>query len=125
MRAFLNTLAAPTADEIVRDGPENGERIQAAPPSADLARRAEARHRVGQSLESIGKADGAVNFDLDAGRPAPDSPSTRVAAGQISTLTGSPSDGVPAADALLIDSENILEPRTPFAPPLSKGPSRD
>ena len=74
LRAFLNTLAAPTADEVVRD--------------------------------------------------APDSPSTRVAAGQISApaLTGSASDAVPAADAFLIDSENILQPRTPVAPPLSKDP---
>ena len=122
LRAFLNTLAAPTADEVARDAPDNGERLQAAPPSADLARRAEARLRVGQSLERIGKPDGAVNFYLEDGRHAPDSPSTRVAAGQISALTGSASDGVPAADALLIDSENILKPRTPFAPPLSKGP---
>ena len=47
--------------------------------------------------------------------------STSVAAGQISALTGSASARVPAADALLIDSENILKPRTPLAPPL--GPS--
>jgi Di-haem oxidoreductase, putative peroxidase len=122
VRAFLNTLVAPTADEVVRDAADKGERLQADPTSADFARSAEARLRVGQSLEKTGKPDGAVNFFLEVGRQSADSSSTKVAAGQISPLTGSASDGVPAADAILIDSENILKPRTPLAPPLSKGP---
>ena len=60
LRAFLNTLAAPTADEVARDAPDNGERLQADPPTADHARRSEAQLRVGQSLEGIGKPDGAA-----------------------------------------------------------------
>ena len=124
LRAFLNTLAAPPPDEVTEAAPDDAERLQADPPPADLVRRAEAQLRLGQSLERMGKPEGAVNFYSEVVRQAPDSASAKVAAGRIAVLTGSASDRAPAAGALLIDAEALLIPRTPFAPPLSQGPPR-
>jgi hypothetical protein len=125
VQAFLNTLAAPTADKIAEDATDNGQQVQVDPISADFARSAEAPLRAGQFLEGIGKPDGAVNRSAQSRGQAPGSPSTGVAAGQISALTESASDRVPAADALLIEPENLLKSRTPLMAPLSKGPARD
>ena len=53
VRAFLNTLAAPTADEVVRHAFVKGERLEADPVSADFARRAEAGLRVDHSWREM------------------------------------------------------------------------
>jgi hypothetical protein len=130
-------LAANDQDDLAPDAGEESTDDELGPPShlasrvahefwrAIRASHARWMSAIGVLQERIGKPDGAVNFHLEVGGKAPDSPSTRVAASQISALTESASDGAPAADASLIDSENILNPRTPFAPPVGRGPSRD
>jgi CxxC motif-containing protein (DUF1111 family) len=91
VKAFLNTLVAPAPDEVAEASPADGDRSRAQPP-AELARRAETRLHLGQSLERMGKPEGAVTFYREVVGEAPDSLPARVAAGRIAVLTGSAAD---------------------------------
>ncbi len=114
VRAFLNTLAAPAPDNTIEVTPEDVEPFRPDPTAVDLTHRIEAKLRLGQSLERMGKPEGALNFYREIVRQCPDSAASSIAAGRIAALTRSRGNQVPADRAAVLDvgSASALDRRS-------------